>query len=415
MVDNQLRVGVDGEGTYPYAGLTRFDDGEVPDGVWGHGSSMFWWAAERGGTDEPDAEHLPRTGLNTLADTLPTAALAEAGWKHPVTGEWHTTEKHNAVIEPEKAEAFDQPDEALYTIPTDEYEIINPRDFLGPLIEVIQQKGYEDSVFGEVRVSRGGGRVSMDVLFDGMHVEAPGMDEDRKPIVIGLQIDYGFFGDTAVNIRGIGMDYECVNSLRQVTDPETIKHAGDVESRVDWIEMFEDLLTELDLKTDQIARLIEEASNERLDLSDFPPDFAEGYDSILEAVYAYAGFPDYLAEVAADNARANAVDPFDPDWWTLHRGATYAISHEARGEVGHNGSIDRYHRVANDFLSNPAEMGDRIVEAYHDAKPDDSEQDTLAEESGGAATVAGAFDSVSDKREQYEERQEQIRTLVQDS
>jgi hypothetical protein len=412
MATGQERETVDGDGTYPFAGLTRFDSGEVPTDVWGHGSSMFWWAAERSGTDAPGVADLPNTGLNTIADTLPTAASAAAGWKDPITGEWHETGKHNALIDPARTDA-DDPDEALYHIPTDDYEIINPRDFLTPLAEVIRDAGLSDNVFGEARVQRGGGKVSMDVLFDGKHVEAPNSDEDRKPVVVGLQLEYDFFGDTAFRARGIGMDFECVNSLRQVTDPVTVKHAGDVESRVEWEAKFEELLEELDLKADQLSRLIADASEEQLDLSDFPPDFGERYDSVLEAFYAYTGLPDYLAEVAADNARANADDPFAPDWWTIHRGATYAITHEARGDVGHGGAVDRYHRLANDMLQNPAAMGDRVVQNYEEAKPDESEQDTLADEGGGAAAIASPFESVRERREQYEEREDEIRAMLQ--
>jgi len=47
-----------------------------------------------------------------------------------------------------------------------------------------------------------------------------------------------------------------------------------VEERVEWVELFEDLLEELDLKTDQLSRVIHEASEERLDLSELPDGFA---------------------------------------------------------------------------------------------------------------------------------------------
>ena len=417
------------DGTYPFAGLTRYNDGDLPERVLDHGSSVRWWASETFGTDEPIERDLPEEGLNTMIDSLPRAAEATAGWKHPVTGDWIETGKHNAIIEPsvaeqiegrtgtkEQVEGFgDDPEEtvygdrALFNIPTDDYSIINPATFLRPLTEVLRDEGLDDAVFGEFRVSRGGGRVSADVFFDGKHVEAPGMDEDRKPIVVGLQLDWDFFGGTALRMRGMGMDWECVNSIRQITEGKTIKHAGDVNERVEWVEMYEDLLEELDLKTDQLSRVIHEASEETLDLSDFPDGFADDYDSVLEAFYAYAGLPDYLAEVAADNARANAEDPFEPDWWTLHRGATYAISHEARGEVGTGAAIDQYNRRANDLLMNPAGVADDVEAAYEEAH----EETTLAEEGGGQVTMDTAFESVRDKRDRYEEREEEIHSLIE--
>jgi hypothetical protein len=417
------------DGTYPFAGLTRYNDGDLPERVLDHGSSVRWWASETFGTDEPIERDLPEEGLNTMIDSLPRAAEATAGWKHPVTGDWIETGKHNAIIEPSVAEQIEgrtgtkeqvegfggDPDEtvygdrALFNIPTDDYSIINPATFLRPLTEVLRDEGLDDAVFGEFRVSRGGGRVSADVFFDGKHVEAPGMDEDRKPIVVGLQLDWDFFGGTALRMRGMGMDWECVNSIRQITEGKTIKHAGDVNERVEWVEMYEDLLEELDLKTDQLSRVIHEASEETLDLSDFPDGFADDYDTVLEAFYAYAGLPDYLAEVAADNARANAEDPFEPDWWTLHRGATYAISHEARGEVGTGAAIDQYNRRANDLLMNPAGVADDVEAAYEEAH----EETTLAEEGGGQVTMDTAFESVRDKRDRYEEREEEIHSLIE--
>lgn len=417
------------DGTYPFAGLTRYNDGDLPKRVLDHGSSVRWWASETFGTDEPIERDLPEEGLNTMIDSLPRAAEATAGWKHPITNEWIETGKHNAIIEPSVAEQIDgrtgtkeqvegfggDPDEtvygdrALFNIPTDDYSIINPATFLRPLTEVLRDEGLDDAVFGEFRVSRGGGRVSADVFFDGKHVEAPGMDEDRKPIVVGLQLDWDFFGGTALRMRGMGMDWECVNSIRQITEGKTIKHAGDVNERVEWVEMYEDLLEELDLKTDQLSRVIHEASEETLDLSDFPDGFADDYDSVLEAFYAYSGLPDYLAEVAADNARANAEDPFEPDWWTLHRGATYAISHEARGEVGTGAAIDQYNRRANDLLMNPAGVADDVEAAYEEAH----EETTLAEEGGGQVTMDTAFESVRDKRDRYEEREEEIHSLIE--
>jgi hypothetical protein len=417
------------DGTYPFAGLTRYNDGDLPDRVLDHGSSVRWWASETFGTNEPVERDLPDVGLNTMIDSLPRAAEATAGWKHPVTHEWIETGKHNAIIEPSVAEQIDgrtgtkeqvegfgddpedtvYGDRALFNIPTDDYSIINPATFLRPLTDVLRDEGLGDAVFGEFRVSRGGGRVSADVFFDGKHVEAPGMDEDRKPIVVGLQLDWGFFGGTALRLRGMGMDWECVNSIRQITEGKTIKHAGDVEERVEWVEMYEDLLEELDLKTDQLSRVIHEASEETLDLSDFPDGFTDDYDSVLEAFYAYAGLPDYLAGVAADNARANAEDPFEPDWWTLHRGATYAISHEARGEVGTGAAIDQYNRRANDLLMNPAGVADDVEQAYEA----DNEQTTLADEGGGEVSVGVAFESVRDKRDRYEEREDEIHQLIE--
>ncbi len=71
----------------------------------------------------------------------------------------------------------------------------------------------------------------------------------------------------------------------------------------------------------------------------------------IEEFYTLLEFPDYLAERAADDALANADDPCLIDLWTLHSGATYALTHFFRG--GEGGSLDGYVRTANDILFNP--------------------------------------------------------------
>lgn len=449
----------------PFAGLTQHDEttGEelLPD-AWGHGSSMRWWAAEQRGAspndDSFEDRELPGEGFNTIIDQLPRASTAEAGWKNPLTGEWVTTSKHNAVVDPEKVDALravgevfgtveaardwlndaepshranlveslgmEPPvdddtlvqnlpigDDALYYIPTDSYTIINPSTSLRPLAQVLRDEGLGDKVFGEFRLQRGGGRVSADILFDGKHVELPGDDPDRAPVCTGLEISYDFFGDTAFRARGLGMDFDCTNALRGITDWELVKHSGDVDDRVDWEQFYLDLLEEIDLLTDQLSMMIHEAEQLEFDLSDLPNDFAgPDHDSLLHAFFDYAGFPDYLAEAAAANVRAEADDPFQPNWWELHRGATYAITHEGRGEVMGGGAIDRYNRVANDMLMQPDQF-EEVVNQNYEAAVEDREGETLAAEGGGQADIAKAFESTREKKAEFEERAEQMKEL----
>lgn len=435
--ESEERTDYDG-GTVPFAGLTRYsdpDDSIIPD-TWGHGSSMRWWASEKTGEENPT--ELPGDGLNTVINRLPRATTVESGWKHPVTGEWVETSKHNALVNPEKVESMVGQDEvydtvesarldghgndavqemivgddALYYIPSDDYTVINPSTALRPLATVLQEEGLEDAVFGEFRVSRGGGRVSADILFDGKHVEHPDMDDDRKPIAVGLEIGYDFFGGTAFRARGLGMDFECVNALRGITDWEIIKHSGDLD-RVNWHDFWSDLLEAVDLKADQLSQLIAAADSMEFDVSELPDDFADDHDSILHAFYDYAGLPDYLAQVAAENARAEADDPFAPTWWELHRGATYAITHHARGDVMGGGAIDAYNRTANDMLLNPAGFEETVTDRYEKAR--DQRDAELAEEGGGKADIATVFQSVREKKDDFEERAKTIETMVEEA
>jgi len=459
----------------PFCGLTRYSNedmtvADLPD-VGGHGSSAKWWTygwAQRNDDARESTVELPEASFNSIINDLPRATTVTAGWRHPVTGEWVETSKHNALVNPETVEAMNEPvgtqadvatyvdsldmaevgelatrlgiegdgpptrdelkdalvpgDDALYHIPTDSYSVINPAQSLRPLAEVLREEDYGETVFGEFRVSRGGGRVSGDIYVDGMHVETPetagygndgvAADGGGKPTVVGLEVGYDFFGDTAFRVRGTALRTSCMNAMRAVTDWTVVKHTGDTEERVDWRALYEEILEELDLKRDQLSQVIAEASEMDFDLRELPEDFTVGHDSILEAFYDYAGFPAYLAEAAADTAQAEAADPFAPTWWDLYNGATYAVTHVARGEAMGGGSIDNYARVADDLLMNPAAFEERVIESY-EVYREDHEDASLADEGGGTAEIADAFESVRERKETYKQRSDEMRQLAQ--
>jgi hypothetical protein len=445
----------------PFAGLTRHSDTtleEIPN-VGGHGSSMRWWTADYFGMDDHDPVEnleLPGEGFTTVVNRLPRATTATAGWKHPLTDEWVETDKHSAIVDPERVENLEVPaasqegvreyidgldsqeffnlaqrvmddgdeipsreevaqavmpgDGALYHIPTDSYQIINPGESLIPLAEVLREEEFGDSVFGEFRLTRGGGRVSGDLFLDGMHVNRPGLGDDEKPIVVGLELNYDFFGDSAFRARGVSLRTSCMNAMRGITEWQIVKHAGDIESRVDWKDWWTDLLEEIDLVRDHLSQVIQEASETFFELRSLPEDFDKGYDSRLEALYAYAGLPDYLAEHAAANCRQEAEDPFRPSWWDIHNGATYAVTHHARGEVMGGGSIEEYARLADEMLQNPARMEEVVTTQYDQHVHGDDEE--LEGEGGGHAEIAQAFESAREKKEQYEQRREEMNNLI---
>ena len=85
-------------------------------------------------------------------------------------------------------------------------------------------------------------------------------------------------------------------------------------------------------------------------------------NSIRTELYELLDFPSYLAEQAAGDAEANAPDPFRIDMWTLHSGATYALTHFFKGKEG--SSLDGFVRTANDVLFNPEGTVERAREEY---------------------------------------------------
>lgn len=474
-----MRIGgepLDGNGTYPFAGLTRHDEDvdavSLPEQVADSTSSMHYWAQEQipdhtfvgeeGVERDLDPSILPERGLMTLATELPRANHAQAAWVHPRTGEVIETGKHNAVINPATAEQlsgystyaeaisslFDRDraeveaaldemsladfmdehladsqretledvtvgDEALYQISGDDHTIINPHQPLEELALELQERGLGDKVFGEVTLDRGGGRGSLDLYMDGEHVESPVFDDDREPIVVGLQIQWSFFDDWAFRVCGQGLDWACVNHIHRMTDREIVKYAGDVEERVDWRDLFADVLDRLDKKRDQLARIIQSAANDVLDFSDLPDDLGDNFEDDpappWTALYHYLGLPQYLATKAGTRLRSQADDAYQPNWWEIHSAATWAVSHHDRGSRTAGGSFEDHARVANDMLMNPAAMEGRMAENYEAARQADDS--TVAEEGGGTAQIETAFESVREKKERYEEWEEELKEM----
>jgi hypothetical protein len=352
-----------------------------------------WFATEQ---DSPE----PTTFAEAIRD-LPRATQTEIAYKNPYTDEWVETKRFNAVVEPDRLADAEDTEAPLFHVPTSNYAIINPTEVYGPLVEVLREETVNGTplaelTFGEVRQYRGGGEVHMDIMFDGLEVTLPGRGD---PITMGVTTGYDFFGDTAVYVEGFARDTACANSIRSLTDRQVIKHVGDVGDFEQW---WRETLGQLELVANDLHGFIRDAREAEIDITDVPFD--------LTAFYELLGFPSYLAEHAADDARANATDPFCIDLWTLHSGATYALTHFFRGKEG--SALQRYTRLANDLLFNPDASVERVTDAYEQQletdRDGDSEQRGLAEATG-LAQVEQVHDEVSDLAAQFKQREEQLR------
>ncbi len=293
-----------------FAGLDGRTDTELPE----------WYAEQHGGPDP--------TSFSEAIRNLPQAVDTEVAYRNPYNDEWVETERFNAIVEPSRLQAEADGDteaESLFHIPTDSYSIINPVDVYGPLEEVLREETIDGTplgnvMFGEIRRYRGGGEVHMDIMFDGLEVRLPGRSD---PITMGVTSGYDFFGERAVYVEGFAQDGYCSNTMRSLTDKEVIKHVGDVRNFRTW---WEELLAQVELVADDLFEFIRDAQDIELDFSELPFTVTE--------FYTLLGFPDYLAERAAGDAEANAASPFEIDMWTLHSGATYALTHFFQGKEG---------------------------------------------------------------------------------
>ncbi|ELY62596.1 hypothetical protein [Natronococcus jeotgali] len=339
----------------------------------------------------------------------------EVAYKNPVTGQWVETDRFNAIVEPSRlgdctrADGGSMPGsdsgqvDPLFHVPTDSYTILNPQTVYTPLEPLLRDSELDgtpfvDIIFGEIRQYRAGGEVHMDIMFDGLEATLPGAD--REPITMGVTSGYDFFGGHAVYVEGFAQDGKCSNSMRALTDKQIVKHVGDVRDFEDW---WEQILTQLELVADDLVRFIKDAQEIDLDFTDLP--------FTIEEFYTLLEFPDYLAERAADDALANATDPFIIDLWTLHSGATYALTHFFRGREG--GSLDAYVRTANDILFNPQGTIEQVEHAYETNQENAEGEQKALEGECGLARIEQATADIQADVEQFETREEALRDRFQ--
>ena len=368
-----------------FAGVDGRTERELPE----------WYSA---GTDTDEIVSFAEAVRN-----LPRASETRIAYENPYTGEWVETDRYNAVVEPNRliAQAGGNPDEdPLFSVPSDSYTIINPTDVYGPLENVLREETYEGTplaelVFGEIRQYRGGGEIHMDLMFDGLSVTLP---DRNDPITMGVTSGYDFFGSNAVYVEGFAQDGYCENSIRSLTDRQIVKHVGDIDGFGPW---WESVLAQLELVADDLLGFITDAQEITVDFSDVPFD--------LEEFYTLLEIPEYLAQQAASDARANAPDPFEIDMWTLHSGATHALSHFFRGKEGD--ALDAYVRTANDILFNPQgtlEQVERAYEAEVDSETGEDRQTGL-ESQLALAQIERVSEDVREKAATFEEREETLR------
>ena len=382
----------DPESRTVFAGVDGRTDTELPD-----------WYRRKKTVDEP------KSFAEAIRD-LPQAVETTVAYRNPYSDEWVETDRFNALVEPTRARDHaidDEPDtDPLFHVPTDSYAIINPVDVYRPLEEVLREETIDGTplgnvMFGEIRRYRGGGEVHMDVMFDGLEVRLPGRAD---PITMGVTSGYDFFGEHAVYVEGFAQDGYCSNSMRSLTDKEVIKHVGDVRDFRTW---WEEILAQVELVADDLFEFIRDAQEIDLEFSELPFTVTE--------FYSLLGFPDYLAERAAEDAEANAASPFEINMWTLHSGATYALTHFFQGKEG--ASLDGYVRTANDILFNPEGTIERVERAYEEqleADGDDGSQASLAGERA-LASIERVSDDLQGKVDQFEEREDALRERFQDA
>jgi hypothetical protein len=95
--------------------------------------------------------------------------------------------------------------------------------------------------------------------------------------------------------------------------------------------------------------------------------------------------------------------------WTLHSGATYALTHAFTGKEG--ASLDRYVRTANDILFNPEATLERVTREYGEQAESETDADgqTGVESQAALAQLERVTDDLRAQVDQFETREEELR------
>ena len=351
-----------------------------------------------------------------------------------------STDRRQSVVSPDKLTKWVQGDyrrddnnqffDPLWHVPSNDYTVVPPLDFYEPLEQSLRDEDLGDAVFGEIRKYKGGGEVHMELLFDCFKIDNPdAMGREQNDgdvaadggvgghILLGIRTGYDFFGGTAMYAEGFAQDTWCSNSIRSITDEKTRRHVGDTSEVRDW---WDDILAEMELMTDRLAGLIEQANQIELDYLSMEFSEVMGHNDDLMAFYESAGFPTYLAREASSHARSRADNQFLPTMWEVHSGATYAITHHYRG--GENTSrLNELVQVGNDMLMNPAQAvtvaesnaeeraeRKRRAAAGEDGEGGEGELDELA----FSTSVEKFRQSISDQKDEFESKQDELQSML---
>lgn len=372
--------------------------------------------------------HNPQS-LMAVGNRLPTADETSIYWNDPASGDEDTGGFEFQGDEYDEIDEFkavyNSSNGDLFGVVTDDYQIINPPEFIGPLVEQIKKRDRTDCE-GFVNVYNGGASGYGELLFDTGAIWPPDRTRSDDPVRCGMTFRYSHDGGISVRASGFAQDGLCSNTMRRVTDAVYVKHAGDVDERVDWHAEWDTVLSQLGVFSETLATVIEGAMEFQIfDLGDheFGDEWVDATDPQeaieevaspvgvterqirgLHGFYDYLGFPNYLSLSSVDRLAwrmSQRADPRIVSAWDAYSALTYALSHDARFDAG-SGTDDRYHRIASDVLANPQKALTDAQAGLRDRLAVDDEQETF----GVEATVGEAVAV-------YEEREEQMRGAME--
>lgn len=215
--------------------------------------------------------------------------------------EYVEVEAHTAVVNPAwlgDTEDRDFPvdaerenrDDAAWYVFTDSYTPAGPDQLYASLVERLREM--DESVFGQFRLYRDGGRAHMDVFMEDYEVEMQG-----SKLVLGFSTGHDHFGSQTLYAEACAYQYPIGDDddgvvLRQLSDTYKRKHVGEAtdELRATW----ESVIDRFDTITDEVYSAVHDSMEYMVPLSDLP------IEDDLE-LFTHIGLPETtIAPVAAN-------------------------------------------------------------------------------------------------------------------
>lgn len=349
--------------------------------------------------------------FSTVYHDLPRIKKVRPGFENPMTGEWVAADdEYAAFVNPDELMSGNvNPDDVLWNIASNQYAPLNPVEFYHPLEDKLMEEDLTD-VFGYTKVVNNGARAYTHLMFDSDMQDLPERAGDA--LYTGLRSGYSHDGSVTMFVEAFAQDTTCENSIERLTDRRTRRHVKsseeeDSERVKQEIQdnLWAPVLESYGLVPDILGDMIREALEFDLELIETP------FDDWTE-LYKVAGFPEYMAQSAASHARSRAEEPWTMTAWDLHSGATFALTHTFTGNE-ESDTRREYVQIANDLLQNPVQFIDRLTTRYEQLmQAQDDEQDVYDEDGLEQLEEMGEGDEIETLKEVYNERQDEMETLL---
>lgn len=302
-------------------------------------------------------------------------------------------------------------EDAVWNIPTDGYATVAHDEPLSQLREAVVERYDPSAVFGVSRLRQGGAEIHTDLFTHADTMDGLDADED---IYLGISTGHDYKSTTRlyVDVVALMVSEGSARILRYLIDPRRRKHTGDAEDDV--VEWYGDALDRLDRVSDKLYRVIGDAMNYTIDLSEYPCGTTDWFN--------YLGLPDTRNDLATPAAgRLNALTPpgSQPTAWHAYKAGMSAI--ESKYDSRDTSAYKNHVTTVNTLLFNPSLAEKQVLSSVEEdiveSREDDDEDITDwadSDEEDPLETVRTRAKSISEGVAEFESTKERVRALLND-